>query len=56
MLYKKDADLEVKLLHELIEGCLEAEGYVLTKITNTYYKVKSKQGHELNVRISVKGA
>lgn len=56
MLRKDSAELESKLLHELIEGCIEAEGYKIEIHVGNTYKIKTKQGNTLNLYLSVKGA
>lgn len=45
---------ETNLLTELIEGCIEAEGYKIEKIINKHYKIKNKEGKEFSLYFSVK--
>lgn len=56
MLHKDSAELESKLLHELIEGCIEAEGYKIDITVGKTYHITTKQGNKLTVYLSVKGA
>ena len=56
MLHKDSAELESILLHELIEGCIEAEGYEIVHRVGRTYRIKTKQGNTLTVYLSVKGA
>lgn len=46
-------DLEAKLLHELIVRSIEEAGYKVDKINNIFYKVTTKHGIELSLRLSV---
>ena len=56
MLHKDTAETERNLLHELIEGCMKAEGYKVERTGERAYVITTKQGNKLNLYFSVKSA